>query len=74
MQLTTNVSITGGTLTTAGTGIVHVVVGQTGSLTNLTNQGTFIADDNSTTQLSGTISNSGSMKIKSTGNLTRNSR
>ena len=36
----------------------------------MTNQGTFIADDNSTTNLSGTITNSGTMTIHSTGDQT----
>ena len=71
VQLDGNVALATTTLSTTGSGVIRVVAGQTASLTNVTNQGTFIADDNSTTQLSGTITNSGTMTIHSTGDATQ---
>jgi hypothetical protein len=65
-----NVSITGGTLTTSGTGVIHSLGGNTAFLTGLTNAGTYAIDNNSTTVLSGTITNNGTLQLNSTGNAT----
>jgi hypothetical protein len=68
VQLTNGAAITGGTLSTAGTGVIRNL--NTASLTSLTNAGNFIANDNSTTLLTGTITNSGSISLNSTANFT----
>ncbi len=69
VSLTNDAPITGGTLTTVGTGSIHTVTA--GSLTNVTNSGTFIGDNNSVTTIGGTITNSGTMTFATSGNNTR---
>ncbi len=70
VQLTSGVSIVGGTLSTTGTGIVRANSSQDVFLTTLTNSGTLLADNNSDLGLAGTITNSGSITITSTGSAT----
>ena len=68
VQLTNGASITGGTLTTSGSGVIRNLDNAT--LTSLTIAGTFIANNNSTTTLNGAIVNTGSISLNSTGNFT----
>ena len=68
LRLTNGVSITGGTLSAVGTGFIHSL--NTVTLNSLTLSGSFIADNNSTTTLNGTITNTGSITINSTGSFT----
>jgi fibronectin-binding autotransporter adhesin len=70
VQLTSGVSITGGTLTTSGSGIIEETNGQTVSLNSLTNSGTYNVLDSSTTKISGTITNTGTINLNSTGSPT----
>ena len=68
VQLTNSASITGGTLTTSGSGVIRNLDNAT--LTSLTIAGTFIANNNTTTTLAGTIIDTGSILLNSTVNLT----
>ena len=68
VDLLNGVNIVGGTLTTAGTGVIRNL--NTTTLNGVTNSGTFIANNGSTTTLVGTINNTGSLLIDSTGNFT----
>ena len=68
VRLTSGVGITGGTLSTVGTGQFHNLNSCT--LIDLTNAGAFIGDNNTTTTLVGTINNSGSITLASIGNFT----
>ena len=68
LRLTNGVSITGGTLSAVGTGFIHSL--NTATLNSLTLSGSFIADNNSTTTLVGTLTNTGSITINSTGSFT----
>jgi fibronectin-binding autotransporter adhesin len=70
VQLINGVSITGGTLTTIGTGVIETPSGQSVSLSNLTNSGTLDLLDSSTTTLSGTITNNGTVNMESAGGQT----
>jgi hypothetical protein len=66
-----NSFITGGTLATADSGSIHVVSGQTANLNGVTNNGTFIVDNNSLLNLqSGTITNNGTITVAAGGNPT----
>lgn len=68
VQLTNGASVTGGILSTTGTGIIRNL--NTTTLTTLTNAGAFIANNSTTTNLVGTITNTGSVTINSTGSFT----
>ncbi|MEP6822649.1 MAG: hypothetical protein ABI946_09905, partial [Chthoniobacterales bacterium] len=68
VQFTAGASLTGGTLTTVGTGLFRNL--DTAMLANLTNSGTLIANNNTTTTLTGTITNNGSISLNSAGNFT----
>lgn len=70
VELTNNTSITGGTLSTVGTGQFFAASNNVVYLANLTNSGTFNIDNNAQTELTGTITNNGSFNITSTGNDT----
>jgi len=70
VDLQSGVSITGGTLTTAGNGVIQVLNGQTVSLNSVTNTGTLNVLDSATTQISGTITNTGTINLDSAGNYT----
>jgi hypothetical protein len=70
VQLENGVTINGGTLSTSGAGIIHTIGGQSGTLENLTNAGNYQLDNNSVTDLIGTITNNGNINLASVGNLT----
>src|SRR5207248_1088744 len=71
VQLVAGATVTGGLLTTSGGGVIRTPTGNTASLSNLTNIGTFITDNGADTFVSGTIINNGSMSFNSAGNLSR---
>jgi hypothetical protein len=62
-------NITGGTLTTSGGGTI-VQTGGTATLTGLTNSGTFSILNGNSINLSGTITNTGTFQVNSSGGLT----
>ena len=64
------VTVNGGTLTTTGSGLIHTVSGQSATLENLTNSGNYQSDNNSSTTLVGTITNSKNINLASGGNFT----
>ena len=68
--LTTNARIVGGVLSTAGTGQFRVAANQNAFLEDLTLNGSLVAEDLSDTEISGTINNTGSIDIASTGGAT----
>ncbi|MGH7936947.1 MAG: beta strand repeat-containing protein, partial [Bryobacteraceae bacterium] len=70
VQLTTNVSITGGILSTTGNGVIRELDGQNVFLTDLTNAGAILVNNNASLHTSGTITNSGSITLNSSGNNT----
>jgi hypothetical protein len=70
VQLTNSASITGGILTTSNGGVIRENSGQTAFISDLTNGGTFIVNDNSFLHASGTITNNGSIKLDSNGSGT----
>jgi hypothetical protein len=70
VNLSSGVSITGGTLESAGTGAVTDVSGQNVFLTGLTLAGTYNIQNNSQTEISGTITNNGTITLQSAGNVT----
>ncbi len=61
-------TVTGGTLSTSGTGVVEAYDSTT--LVNLTNAGSFLVPNGSVAYLSGTITNTGTMTIGSTSTYT----
>jgi len=74
LQLT-NATVAGGTLTTSTNGFMRTTPGNVGRLDGVTLNGTYVAGDgsgNTTTQLVGTITNSGTLAMNSSigGNLT----
>jgi len=70
VNLSSGVSITGGTLESVGTGAVTDVSGQNVFLTGLTLAGTYNIQNNSQTEISGTITNNGTITLQSAGNVT----
>jgi hypothetical protein len=62
--------LTGGTLSTATGGMIETPTGQTATLNGVTNSGAYVMADNSTTTLSGKITNNGTISLKSTGDQT----
>ena len=68
VQLVNGVTVTGGTLSSVGTGFFQNT--NTATLNTLTIAGTFSATNSTTTTFNGTITNSGSISINSTGNFT----
>jgi fibronectin-binding autotransporter adhesin len=70
VQLQSGVIINGGTLTTSGTGLIDTINGQSSTLENLTNAGSYQVDNNATTTLVGTITNNGNINLASTNNTT----
>jgi fibronectin-binding autotransporter adhesin len=69
--LYSNVTITGGTLTTSGAGVIEEAAGGYDVyLSNLTNAGTYDILNGSATVISGTITNNGTINIDSTGSGT----
>jgi fibronectin-binding autotransporter adhesin len=67
VELYNNATITGGVLTTAGTGQFYTPAGNVSYLTNLTNEGTFNINNNAQTELTGTITNTGSFNLAGNG-------
>jgi hypothetical protein len=65
--LNNGVTVTGGKLTTSGTGII---LGDGATLVGVTNAGNFQIQDGQTTNISGTITNTGTINLSSTGNVT----
>lgn len=65
-----NAVVSGGTLATADTGLITTSGGQTATLANLTNAGTFNVANSSDLRLQGTITNTGTLNLRSAGNLT----
>lgn len=70
IRLITGARIVGGVLTTTGTGVVTSTVSANVELEDLTFSGDFISGNNSDTRITGTINNTGSITINSTGNQT----
>ncbi len=68
VQLTNGVLISGGTLTTAGSGTLRTISSAT--LDSLTIAGSFIANNNTSTTFTGTITSTGSILLDSLGNFT----
>ncbi len=68
VQLSNGATIMGGTLTTAGTGVIRSL--NTATLVSLTNAGVFEVTNNTAVNLVGTITNRGSILIDSTGDST----
>ncbi len=63
VQLFSSAAIDGGTLSTAEGGVIRNATNQSAFLSNLTNAGTFIGNNNSTTHIAGTMTNNGSMTL-----------
>ncbi len=70
VQLTGGVSISEGTLTSTGTGLVRVNVNQDVFLNDLTHNGQMMVENNVDLGFSGTINNTGSITVVNAGNLT----
>ncbi len=70
VNLESSVSITGGTLSTSGTGVINNVSGQNAFLTNVTNTGNYVIQNNAATEVSGTFTNNGTVTIDANGNTT----
>ena len=75
VYLQNNVVVSGGLLKTTGGGVIETDGGQTATLDGtsqggITNAGTFVGTNNSTTNLNGVINNTGSILLSSTGNTT----
>ena len=70
VQLGGNAVVSGGTLATTGSGQVTTVGGNTATVSNLTNAGTFNVVDNSFLRLQGTVNNTGTVNVVSGGNIT----
>lgn len=70
VNLQGNVSITNGTLTTSGTGVINDVGGNDIFLNNVTNSGAYVMQNNALTEISGTITNTGTMTMQGAGNST----
>lgn len=68
--LTKGASITGGTLATSGSGEFVVDASQNAFLTDLSNTGTIVARNNSDLGISGSIQNSGLIRLTTVGNST----
>ena len=70
VQFTANASVTGGTLTSSGSGVIRLLDSQNGFISNLTNSGAFVVNNNAFLHTVGTITNSGSITLASSGNNT----
>ena len=70
MRLTTNAAIIGGTVRGTGGGLVRVNSSQNAFFTDVTFEGAIQADNNADFGISGTINNSGTLTMASTGNNT----
>jgi fibronectin-binding autotransporter adhesin len=70
VDLENNVSITGGTLSTTGSGVIYDVVSNDIFLTNVTNTGNYTVQNNAATEISGTLTNTGTITLAAAGNVT----
>jgi fibronectin-binding autotransporter adhesin len=70
VNLTNSVSITGGTLSTTGSGLINDAANQTVFLTNVTNTGNYDIQNNGATEISGTLTNNGTITMEAAGNTT----
>src|ERR1700691_1563051 len=68
--LTDNVSITGGTLSTSGTGVIYNAANNDVYLTNVTNTGNYTLQNNTATEINGTLTNTGTITLDAAGNTT----
>ena len=68
VQLGSGASVIGGDLRTTGSGVIRNI--NTATLRGLTNAGTFIANNGSSTTFAGMINNTGSILISSSGSFT----
>lgn len=68
--LDNNVSITGGTLSTTGTGVIYDAANSDIFLTNVTNTGNFTLQNNTATEINGTLTNTGTITVDAGGNTT----
>jgi fibronectin-binding autotransporter adhesin len=71
VDLEASVNITGGTLTTSGTGVINGVSGYDVFLTNVTNSGAYVLQNNNATEIAGTITNNGTITLDAAGNNTQ---
>ena len=70
VDLTGSVTITGGTLSSSGTGQVFVAANNIANLTGLTTTGTLNVQNNGQIDASGTITNNGTITLQAAGNQT----
>ncbi len=70
VNLNGNVTITGGTLTTSGSGAINLLANNYAYLSGLTNSGTLNVQNNAQLNLTGAITNTGTISLQATGNLT----
>jgi hypothetical protein len=70
VHLVTFVSITGGTLTTAGSGTVRARAGENVFLTDVANTGVIVAENNSDLGLATSFLNNGTVTVEAGGNAT----
>ena len=70
VRLVNGAAISGGILATSGSGVIRTFGGNTAFLDSLTNSGNFLGSDNSTTVISGTINNTGNIRLLTAGNVT----
>ncbi|HWY22110.1 MAG TPA: hypothetical protein VNX26_12875 [Candidatus Acidoferrum sp.] len=70
VNLQSGVSITGGTLTTSSGGVINDVASNAVFLTNVTNSGNYVVQNNGATEISGTLTNTGTMTMNAAGNVT----
>jgi len=70
VEVTGNALITGGTLATSGTGEITTGSGGTATFANLSNTGTVNVVNNSFLRLQGTVTNTGTVTMRSIGNFT----
>jgi fibronectin-binding autotransporter adhesin len=68
--LQNGIIVTGGTLSGTSGGLIETPSGETATLNGVTNSGAYMMADDSTTILSGKITNSGSISLNSAGNPT----
>ncbi len=70
VRLSGTVALSDTVLSTSGGGIIRNLAGQTASLTDVTNTGSFIGDNSSITNIAGAINNSGTIRLNATVNNT----
>ena len=70
VRLLSGARIIGGVVSTTGTGVVRSAISANVEFVDLTLNGDFIAGNNSDTRITGTIVNTGTIEIASTGNQT----